>query len=59
MICIFFKQQIVDKHQRTFLELSELQKRILDTELIRWKRGQQLAGNGVPFENNLDQIQEW
>ncbi|XP_042900970.1 signal transducer and activator of transcription 5B isoform X2 [Parasteatoda tepidariorum] len=53
------RMTILDQYQKTFMELSELQKRILDTELIRWKRGQQLAGNGVPFENNLDQIQEW
>lgn len=56
---IHFKQKIVEKQQRTVVELSELQNRILGTELVRWKRGQQLALNGVPFENNLDQIQEW
>ena len=39
--------------------LSALQHTVLDDELIRWKRGQQLYGNGVPFENNIDQIQEW
>ncbi|GIY78909.1 signal transducer and activator of transcription 5B [Caerostris darwini] len=43
----------------TYIELNELQKRILDTELIKWKRAQQLHGNGEPFHNNLDQIQEW
>lgn len=25
----------------------------------RWKRVQQLAGNGAPFNSNLDSIQEW
>ncbi|XP_035216384.1 signal transducer and activator of transcription 5B-like isoform X1 [Stegodyphus dumicola] len=56
---IHLRVKLVEQHQKTVLELNDLQKRILDTELIRWKRGQQLAGNGVPFENNLDQIQEW
>ncbi|XP_044727271.1 signal transducer and activator of transcription 5B [Chrysoperla carnea] len=39
--------------------LNTLQIRVLDHELIRWKRDQQLAGNGAPFNNNLDNIQEW
>lgn len=32
---------------------------MLDDELIRWKREQQLAGNGTSFNSNLDNIQEW
>jgi len=32
---------------------------VLDEELIKWKREQQLAGNGAPFtgSNSLDKIQ--
>ena len=40
-------------------QLKEVQYRILDQELNRWKREQQLSGNGAPFANNLDQIQKW
>ena len=29
------------------------------SELNRWKRDQQLSGNGAPFTNNLDTIQKW
>lgn len=35
------------------------QQQVLDGELEKWKRAQQLAGNGAPFENNLDKIQVW
>lgn len=53
------RNSIIDKQYETFVAISSLQQRVLDDELIRWKRAQQLAGNGVPFENNLDQVQEW
>lgn len=46
-----------EKHKETLLMIERLQGRVLDDELIRWKREQQLAGNGVPFHNNLDSIQ--
>ena len=39
--------------------MKKLQFRILDQELNKWKREQQLSGNGAPFANNLDQIQKW
>lgn len=48
-----------EKQQETTNMLAALQTRVLDNELIKWKRAQQLGGNGVTFENNLDQIQEW
>ncbi|KAL1414570.1 hypothetical protein MTO96_007355 [Rhipicephalus appendiculatus] len=48
-----------EKQQETANLLAALQTRVLDNELIKWKRAQQLGGNGVTFENNLDQIQEW
>uniref|UniRef100_T1JJU0 Signal transducer and activator of transcription n=1 Tax=Strigamia maritima TaxID=126957 RepID=T1JJU0_STRMM len=50
---------LAEKHNETFQILNGLQSKVLDEELIRWKREQQLAGNGAPFNNNLDTIQEW
>ncbi|XP_049271833.1 signal transducer and activator of transcription 5B [Rhipicephalus sanguineus] len=47
-----------EKQQESANLLATLQTRVLDNELIKWKRAQQLGGNGVTFENNLDQIQE-
>ena len=41
------------------LQVKELQYRVLDQELNKWKREQQLSGNGAPFSNNLDTIQKW
>ncbi|CAH0557720.1 unnamed protein product [Brassicogethes aeneus] len=41
-------------------ELGLVQTHVLDEELIRWKREQQLAGNGAHFNTTtLDTIQEW
>src|SRR2546423_1747505 len=37
----------------------ELHRRIVDDELGIWKRAQQMAGNGFPFDDNLDQIEFW
>ena len=42
-----------------FLQVKELQYRVLDQELNKWKREQQLSGNGKTFSNNLDTIQKW
>ncbi|KAK2713763.1 signal transducer and activator of transcription 5B-like isoform X2 [Artemia franciscana] len=50
---------LAEKHKDTVVGIGSLQGRVLDDELIRWKREQQLAGNGVPFVNSLDIIQEW
>ncbi|XP_018913039.1 signal transducer and activator of transcription 5B isoform X2 [Bemisia tabaci] len=47
------------KLQDTIAPLASLQSRILDEELIKWKRDQQLSGNGRKFTSNLDNIQEW
>ena len=46
-------------HLDMIKQLKELQYHILDQELNKWKRDQQLSGNGAPFANNLDQIQKW
>lgn len=48
-----------EKLKETISLLNTLQSQVLDDELIRWKREQQLAGNGSPFNSNLDNIQEW
>ena len=32
---------------------------VLGKELIRWKREQQLSGNGNPMTFNLETLQEW
>ena len=37
----------------------EVQSQVLDKELIRWKRDQQLAGNGHPMGFSLEVLQEW
>lgn len=51
--------KITEKLRQTYQSLAQLQSQIIDDELIRWKREQQLSGNGVPFNSNLDQIQDW
>ncbi|XP_026271411.1 signal transducer and activator of transcription 5B isoform X3 [Frankliniella occidentalis] len=51
--------QLGDKLSETVTHLVTLQCRVLDEELIRWKREQQLAGNGAQFNSNLDNIQDW
>lgn len=48
-----------EKLKETFQLLAQLQTNVLDEELIKWKRDQQLAGNGANFNSNLDTIQEW
>ncbi|KAJ8920971.1 hypothetical protein NQ315_015765 [Exocentrus adspersus] len=50
---------VAEKMKETFQLVSQLQTHVLDEELIRWKREQQLAGNGANFNSNLDTIQEW
>ncbi|XP_020283532.1 signal transducer and activator of transcription 5B isoform X3 [Pseudomyrmex gracilis] len=52
--------QLYEKLRDTIDRLHTLQSRILDDELIRWKRDQQLSGNGASFALHLlDTIQEW
>ncbi|XP_042239930.1 signal transducer and activator of transcription 5B-like isoform X2 [Homarus americanus] len=54
------RMDLAEKHKGTIDRLNNLQQRILDEELINWKREQQMAGNGKPFnQNKLDQIQDW
>uniref|UniRef100_A0A6M2DHU1 Signal transducer and activator of transcription n=1 Tax=Xenopsylla cheopis TaxID=163159 RepID=A0A6M2DHU1_XENCH len=50
---------LVDKLKGSIDLVDKLQRKVLEDELIRWKREQQLAGNGAAFNSNLDSIQEW
>ncbi|XP_050449500.1 signal transducer and activator of transcription 5B [Cataglyphis hispanica] len=56
---VHLRMQCMDKMKDVITKLSILQSRILDEELISWKRDQQLAGNGASFTGNLDMIQNW
>ncbi|KAL3836539.1 hypothetical protein ACJMK2_021963 [Sinanodonta woodiana] len=48
------------KHNDTINRLDVLQKKVVDGELITWKRHQQLAGNGAPSDaGHLETIQSW
>nr|ATZ76819.1 signal transducer and activator of transcription [Sinohyriopsis schlegelii] len=48
------------KHNETINKLDVLQKKVVDGELITWKRRQQLAGNGAPSDaGHLETIQSW
>ena len=38
--------------------IQEVQKEVLDSELIAWKREQQLAGNGLQMSLSLETLQE-
>nr|UCK81542.1 signal transducer and activator of transcription 1-alpha/beta-like protein [Arenicola marina] len=51
--------QMVKEMHETCTSMSALQSHILDEQLISWKRQQQLAGNGVPFEGGLEMLQQW
>nr|CAB3266641.1 STAT-b protein [Phallusia mammillata] len=53
------RPNLAQRHEETFALLSQLQNQILDEELIKWKRSQALAYNGVQQESNLDQLQQW
>ncbi|XP_022902294.1 signal transducer and activator of transcription 5B isoform X2 [Onthophagus taurus] len=53
------RMALIDDLKKTVQLLSKVQSMVLDDELIRWKREQQLAGNGAVFNGNLDTIQEW
>ncbi|XP_011681709.1 signal transducer and activator of transcription 5B isoform X2 [Strongylocentrotus purpuratus] len=53
------RMDLAEKHRKTLYSLKILQSRVLEDELIRWKRQQQLAGIGGPPEGTLDQQQCW
>ncbi|OQR70404.1 signal transducer and activator of transcription 5A-like [Tropilaelaps mercedesae] len=48
----------IERIKESVQQLTSLEHQIVDTELGNWQRGQQLAGNGQPIDNNLDKIQE-
>lgn len=49
-----------EKHKVTIDRLAAIQQRILDEELINWKKEQRMAGNGrLMCAGKLDQIQAW
>ncbi|XP_053622337.1 signal transducer and activator of transcription 5B isoform X3 [Plodia interpunctella] len=50
---------LVDYMKENITTLAQLQSQVLDGELIKWKREQQLSGNGVQMQTNLNAIQEW
>ncbi|GFS14650.1 signal transducer and activator of transcription, partial [Elysia marginata] len=48
------------KYEETIISLQDLQKKILDNELISWKRRQQMAGNGLVLDaSSLETLQQW
>ncbi|KAK2166934.1 hypothetical protein LSH36_33g03003 [Paralvinella palmiformis] len=53
------KLTLAKKYSETCQQLNVLQSHILDEQLISWKRQQQLAGNGAPFEGSLETLQQW
>lgn len=53
------RSNLASKMFVTIGELEKLQNCVLNQHLMQWRRQQQLSGNGVPFYNNLDQLQQW
>ncbi|XP_003737673.1 signal transducer and activator of transcription 5A [Galendromus occidentalis] len=49
----------LDKLSKSLQCLNGLRHLIIDEHLAEWQRLQQLAGNGLQFESNLNQIQAW
>lgn len=51
---------LASKHHKTLQCLSSLQKQVIDDELIKWKKQQQLHGNGASFDASMiDTLQKW
>ncbi|CAH2084262.1 unnamed protein product [Euphydryas editha] len=50
------QMQLVTHMKENITDLQQLQSQVLD-ELVKWKHEQQLSGNGVPMQLNLDEIQ--
>ncbi|KAB7505902.1 Signal transducer and activator of transcription 5B [Armadillidium nasatum] len=54
------RMNLQEKHKVTIDRLAAIQQRILDEELINWKKEQRMAGNGrLMCAGKLDQIQAW
>ncbi|XP_059170023.1 signal transducer and activator of transcription 5B-like isoform X2 [Physella acuta] len=57
---LHLRMELSRKYEQTIHSLQELQKEILDNELISWKRRQQLAGNGLLMDNSsIETLQQW
>ncbi|KAH9498194.1 Signal transducer and activator of transcription 5B [Bulinus truncatus] len=57
---LHLRLELSKKYDQTIQLLQELQKEILDNELISWKRRQQLAGNGLVMDStSIDTLQNW
>jgi len=54
------RQELMDRHQRTFVTLQELMAKVLQIKLVEWKKQQALQFNGhQACDNQLKKIQEW
>ena len=54
------QSQLINAFVYIYTSVKEVQVQVLDKELIRWKREQQLAGNGFQMNGGfLDTLQEW
>lgn len=50
---------LFNSYVEIFKSVREVQVQVLDKELIRWKRDQQLSGNGFAMSFSLEVLQEW
>jgi len=54
------QSQLINAFVYIYTSVKEVQVEVLDKQLIRWKRDQQLAGNGYQMNPGfLDTLQEW
>ena len=64
-IQLFFNQiaakrlNLVDQFKRVVSTTERILCKIVNINLVQWKKMQGLAGNGTPFVNNLDRIQQY
>ena len=57
---LYCRQELADLYKQIIQQLQVVQKQVLDEEMIRWKRRQQLGGNGKPtLKTELDMLQQW
>ena len=54
------QSQLINAFVYIYTSVKDVQVEVLDKQLIRWKRDQQLAGNGFQMNPGfLDTLQEW
>ena len=54
------QSQLINGFVYIYTSVKDVQVEVLDKQLIRWKRDQQLAGNGFAMNHGfLDTLQEW